>query len=231
MDNGVCFALAAVDHPRETHRVYKQLVDLVGRSAGRSVTLVHGTSYGQVNRMLAAGKCNLAFICTGGYVELEEMGIGARVVAVPVVAGKTTYQSLVLVRQAAPFGTFDDLRGTHFAFVDPLSLTGHRYPLSLVTTRGYTKDSYFRSYVFVGSHDRAIRAVRQGTADAAAIDGLIYDHFKASDPDQVLGCASWTCHRSTAFRPWWPRHTFLPPRCNGSGPPSSASIAGRRVGP
>ena len=179
------FALAAMITPQEANRDYRRLVDLLGQKAGQKATLIHGRSYGQVNKQLASGKMEFAFVCTGGFTHPSQDGSGVEVLAAPVVYGVMTYRSYVLVKETSRYRDFAQLAGARFAFTDPLSLTGYLYPHSRVLSLGKDKDSFFRAYTFVGSHDRAITSVRSGAADAAAVDALIFDFIKDRQPELV----------------------------------------------
>lgn len=181
------FALAAMISPKETHHHYVKLVRQLARKVGQPIKLFHGRSYKQVNTLIRSGKIDMALICTGGYVELLGDAEPVPVLAVPRVRGKTTYRSYVIVREGDPAKTFADLVGRRFAFTDPLSNTGYLYPMSLVRELGSTKERFFSSYTFVGSHDRAIRAVQRGVQDAAAVDHLIFEYLKQRKPDSIKG--------------------------------------------
>ena len=172
---GLRVAVAAMVSPEETTGAYARVVREFGASVGRAAEIIHGRSYSEVNARLATGDLDLAFICTGGYLELLEEGRGSDILlAVPRVAGRTTYRSVVIVRADSTALGFEELRGTRFVFTDPLSLTGHAYPASLARTTFRKSGASFASTAFVGSHDRAIRSVEQGLADAAGVDELIF---------------------------------------------------------
>lgn len=181
------FALAAMITPQETNRDYVRLVSLLNNITNQQAVLIHGSTYSQVNQMLAAGKLEYAFLCTGGYTHPSQEGAGVTILAVPVVDGKMTYRSRVIVRESTLYGSFSDLKGTRFSFTDPLSLTGYLYPSSQVRALGQDKDTFFKAYSFVGSHDRAITSVRTGASDAAAVDSLVFDFIKARQPERVKG--------------------------------------------
>ncbi len=181
------FALAAMISPKETDRHYVRMVRQLAKAIGQPIKLIHGRSYAHVNTQLLAGKMDMALICTGGYAELMKGKEEIPILAVPRVKGKTTYQSYVIVKADSDARSFADLVGKRFAFTDPLSNTGYLYPLSLLRAQGSTKDKFFASYTFVGSHDRAIRAVSLGAQDAAAVDHLIFEYFKKRKPETVKG--------------------------------------------
>ncbi len=185
--DAIRFALAAMITPQEANRDYRRLITLLSQATGMEATLIHGRSYGEVNKMLANGKMEFAFVCTGGFTHPSQEGVGVEVLAAPVVEGVMTYRSYVLVRESSSYRAFAQLKGARFAFTDPLSLTGYLYPNSRVRSLGKDKEHFFRSYSFVGSHDRAITSVRSGATDGAAVDALIYDFFKDRQPEQVRG--------------------------------------------
>jgi phosphonate transport system substrate-binding protein len=56
-----------------------------------------------------------------------------------------------------------------------LSNTGRLYPLLLLEQAGTTPDEFFSRTFFTGSHDRSVEAVRDGLADAAAVDSLVFN--------------------------------------------------------
>ncbi len=176
-------AVSAMISPAATFGSYEALMRLIGKRLGVDVALVQRRTYAEVNALLREGEVDMAFVCTGAFVAGEgEFGLEA--VAVPVVRGKTTYHSFVIVRAGDTAETFSDLRGRAFAFTDPLSNTGLLYPLLLLTQAEAgranapdeaTPDKFFSRSFFTGSHDRSIEAVREGLVDAAAVDSLVFD--------------------------------------------------------
>jgi len=181
------FAVAAMLAPRETASQYARIVEELGRVLGQPIQLVHGRSYAHVNDLLQSGKLQMAFLCTGGYLELLDRAPGTEVLAVPRVGGKLTYRSYVIVAADGPARAFSDLEGKRFAFTDPLSNTGYLYPTSLLRALGKDRDHFFSSYIFTGSHDRAIVAVQRGIRDAAAVDSLVYEYLAQHHPKVVKG--------------------------------------------
>ncbi len=171
-------AVSAMVSPTVTFDAYESLVRLLGERLGEDAALVQRKTYAEVNALLREGEVQLALVCTGAFVAAEEE-FGLEAVAVPVVRGKTTYRSLVIVRAADQAETFSDLRGRTFAFTDPLSNTGRLYPLFLLQQIGVTPDEFFSRTLFIGGHDRSIEAVRDGLVDAAAVDSLVFEAVAA----------------------------------------------------
>ncbi len=175
--NSVKIAIAAMTGPEETYKYYKDLNQYIENLLGEKVIIVQRKTYQEVNDLLASNKVDLALVCSGGYVEAKNNNI-AELLVVPVINGKVTYQSYLIVPKNSSYEKISDLKGKVFAFTDPLSNTGSLYPKWLIKNMGYTPEEYFSKTFYTHSHDKAIQAVSHGIADGASIDGLIYEYLK-----------------------------------------------------
>jgi len=164
---GVSAMLSAV----ATFEAYDTLFADLSRALGRPYRLVQRRTYQEMNALLLAGELDLAFLNTGAYAAL-----GTRppvdILLLPVVDGRTTHDSLIVVRAEASYTTFADLEGTRFAYTDPLSATGYALPISRILALHREPGSFFKSTLFSASHDRALLAVQDGVVDAAAVSSL-----------------------------------------------------------
>lgn len=174
-------AVAAMISPQGTLASYEPLLAYLSQRLGRPIQLVQRRTYAEVNDLIRRREVDLAFICTRAYV-LGRRDFGLELLAIPQVQGETVYYSRLIVRADLPIERLDDLRNTVFAFTDPLSTTGYLYPNVLVGRLGETPTSFFRHTFFTYSHDKAIYAVADGVADAAAVDSLVLDFALARDP-------------------------------------------------
>lgn len=174
--------IAAVLSPQSSAEAYQALIDYLAHRLGRPVEMVQRRDYAAMNAAIARGEVDIAFVCTWAYV-IGRREHGFSLLAVPVVNGKPTYQSWVIVRADLPIQTMADLRNRTFAFVDPLSNTGYLYPRYLVHQLGETPESFFRRTFFTYGHDRAIHAVAQGLADGAAVDSLVFQFLLEREPE------------------------------------------------
>jgi phosphonate transport system substrate-binding protein len=189
-------AVAAVISPKGTHESYTPLLDYLGQKLQRPVQLIQRRTYIEVNDLLAAGEIDLAFVCTSAYV-LGAREFGMALLVAPQVQNDTVYHSLLLVAADSPARTMADLRGGIFAFTDPISNTGRKYPTFLVQQLGEQPETFFGRTFFTYSHDDAIRAVARKVADGAAVDSLVYDFAVAREPE--LAWQTRIIHRSPAF--------------------------------
>lgn len=174
-------AVAAMVSPSATIDAYTPLLDYVAARLDRQVRLVQRPTYAEVNELVRVGDVDLAFVCTGAFVEGEQQGT-MELLAAPIVAGARAYDALIIVPAGSPAATFDDLRGKTFAFTDPLSNTGYLAVQWLLRSRGLDADGFFRSRFFTYSHDNSIEAVAGGLADGASVDSLVYGFAMAREP-------------------------------------------------
>ncbi|MCL4806186.1 MAG: PhnD/SsuA/transferrin family substrate-binding protein [Thermoanaerobaculia bacterium] len=180
-------AVGAMISPERTHGVYGDLFRLLAERLGRPLELKQRRTYREVNGLVMRGEVDAAWICTGAWPELGAAR-AARIVAVPVVDGLTTYRALILAGPGRPTArSLDDLRGARFAFTDPISLTGCRYPKGRLVAKGERSELFFGSTLYTHGHDRSIESVRRGLADGASVDSLIYDFLARRSPAEVEG--------------------------------------------
>jgi phosphonate transport system substrate-binding protein len=191
-------SVAAMLSPRDTYTSYSRLFERVGQRLGVEVEFVQRRTYAEVNELLLAGRVDVAFLCTGGYLELRDRAPSKiEVAAVPLRDGKATYQSLIIVPASSGAKALGDLAGRKFAFTDELSFSGYAYAAKLLRDIGEEPRHFFGTVTFTRSHDRSVNAVAQHLMDGAAVDSLIYEDMVRRDPG--LASATRIVHRSTPF--------------------------------
>ena len=177
-------AIGAMISPKITKRYYEDLLKLLGSKVGRHTQLIQRKTYAEVNDLIEKREVDLAFVCAGPYVQGHDK-FGLELLAVPIVEGRNVYHSYILANIAGDIRTFDNLRGKRFAFTDPDSNTGCLVPKYMLAKRGESPESFFRETFFTYSHDNSIKAVGDNLADGAAVDSLIWDFMRATDPASV----------------------------------------------
>jgi len=174
-------AVAPVLSARPTSTLYQQLATYVGTKLGRPVELVQGKTYSEINDLLKSGDVTVAIVCTNPYLQGRD-DFGMELIAAPQVDGDVVYYSFLIVNRNSPATSLDDLRGTSFAFTDPLSNSGRLAPIYQLARRGRNPDSFFSQTIFTYSHDSSIRAVADGVVGAAAVDSLVFDYLISNEP-------------------------------------------------
>ena len=174
-------AVAAVISPQGAMESYSPLLEYLEAKLGRPIERVQGATYAETNEILESGLVDIAFVCTGAYIQ-GSTEFGMEILAVPEIDGESVYYSWIIVPATSSVQKLDDLHGSTFAFTDPLSLTGWMYPNYLILRMRERPDIFFNRTFFTYSHDRAIHAVADGLADGAAVDSLIYSYLVKRDP-------------------------------------------------
>ncbi len=168
------FAVSAMASPAQTSVNFSNLERYLTIRLETPVTLKQRRTYQEINELLLNNKVQMAFTCTGGYLAGRKL-FDLELLVVPVMKGTTHYQSYIVVQKENPARSLEDLRGTVFAFTDPLSLSGKLYPTARINRMGSTTSDFFRRTFYTESHDKSIEAVATGLANAAAVDSLIFD--------------------------------------------------------
>lgn len=174
-------AVAAIISPKETFVYYRQLLGYIGQKLDREIEFIQRKTYGEINELLAKGKIDLAFICSGPYVVGNEKH-GFQLVATPQVQNSHFYHSYLIVNKTSEFQTLEDLRGRVFAFSDPDSNTGKLVPTYWLSQLGERPETFFSKTIYTYSHDNSILAVAKSLVDGAAVDGLIWEYYHRKNP-------------------------------------------------
>lgn len=175
-------AVAAVISPEGTVESYEPLLGYLEEELGRPIELLQRRTYAEINDLIKTGEVDLAFVCTSAYIVGRE-DFDMKLLVAPIADGETHYHSQLIVRKENAATSMVDLRGSVFAFTDPMSFSGRMYPTYLLKLMGETPSSFFQRVFFTYSHDDAIRAVANGLADGASVDSLVLDYVLMRDPD------------------------------------------------
>ena len=174
-------AMISVLSRQETYPNQRQLLNAIGEKMGQNVRLLQRSSYAEIIQLLINGGADAALLSTGAY------GVyGHRTSLVPLVMqqrlGSTSYQGLVIVPRDSKANSLRDLAGKSFAFVDPLSYSGHLSVIESLEKAGVDADTFFGLSYFTFSNDKSLRAVAGKFVDGAAINVLLYDYYKSRQP-------------------------------------------------
>ncbi len=178
----VVFAISPMASPVSTLSGYRNFIDYLSEKTGMNIVLKQRRKYAEINSLLKKGDAQFAYTCTGAYLSGRNE-FGLEVLAVPVIDGRTTYNSYIVVNKESNIKTFEQLKGKVFAFTDPLSLSGRIYPAYLLEAMNVKADKYFENTFFTSSHEKSIESVAYGLADGAAVDSLIFEDMqRMNDP-------------------------------------------------
>lgn len=168
------FAISPMASPAAQASSFSELIKYISDTLGKKVVLKQRRKYAEINELLKSGKASFAFTCTGAYLAGRH-DFGLELLAVPIMNGKATYNSYIIVRKGSHIKNLEGLKGKVFAFTDPLSLTGRLYVTSLLNEKGILTRNYFKKIFYTAGHEKSIEAVTTGLAGGASVDSLILD--------------------------------------------------------
>ena len=165
----------------------RQITRYLGDNLGIPVEFINDVSWQERDRMLNTGEADIGWICGLPYVKKAADYPGQfELIAAPVMRNrryqhKPVYYSDVVVRQDSRFKSFEDLRGTDWAYNEPNSQSGFNITRYHLAQLGET-DYYFNRVLEAGSHLSAIEMVLAGEIEAAAIDSTVLELAYAETP-------------------------------------------------
>ena len=143
----------------------------LGKLVGVPIRVTVASDYAAVVEALRNRTADLAFVHPAGYV-LANREAKAMIVAKDKLNGNTSYTSRIYVRKESGLKTLEELRGKTIAFVDPSSTSGYVYPMVMLIEKGLVQNkdpkTFFKEFVFSGSHDAGLQALLHGHVDAFA---------------------------------------------------------------
>lgn len=190
-DPSVKVAIASVISPKESYEYYEEIIYYLSGKLGGNVRIIQKRSYREINDLIRNNEIDMAFVGSGAYIE-GKSEFGMKIIAAPQVFGNASYNSYIIVHNSSNYSSFEDLRGSKFAFSDPMSNTGGIYPLYRLNLMDEIPESFFgideqrkNNWFYTYSHDNSIIAVAEKLAAGAAVDSLVYEFMKETDPDII----------------------------------------------
>jgi phosphonate transport system substrate-binding protein len=159
---------------------WSPFIDYLSKTLGTKVTLRIANDYAAVIEGQRAANIHFAYYGPASYSRAVITGVETEpLVVARHDTGVAGYYSVIYVRADSPYKDIADLKGKAIALVDPNSTSGNNAPRFFLNRAGYNVDTFFGKNFFAGSHENAVLALAQGTADAAA-------NFWNSDNDSNL---------------------------------------------
>lgn len=173
-------AIAPILSPKSNLQYYNKFLNYIEKMLDVHIDVRSYKSYTDTNNAIKNAECDIAFVCTGSYLKGRDF---MRILVVPQINGKSTYNSYVIVNVKTGIHNFDGLRNHSFAFTDPLSLSGYFYVVYKLKNNNTSLSRYFSKVVYTSSHDKSIELVTNGLIDGASVDSIIYDSLSISNVD------------------------------------------------
>jgi phosphonate transport system substrate-binding protein len=144
-------------------------VNYLTNELGVKVTLRVANDYAAVIEGQRAGNIQIAYYGPASFARARIIGVKTDAFAIDVNSdGSKGYYSVFYVLAKSPYQKIEDLKGKAMAFVDPNSTSGNNMPRFVLDHMGIDPDKFFSKTVFAGSHENAVLALAQGTAEVCA---------------------------------------------------------------
>jgi len=148
---------------------YAPFISYLSKELGVKVTLRVANDYAAVIEGQRAGNIHIGYYGPASFARARIIGVKTDAFVIDVNSdGSKGYYSVFYVLANSPYQKIEDLKGKAMAFVDPNSTSGNNMPRFVLDGMGIDPDKFFSKTVFAGSHENAVLALAQGTADVAA---------------------------------------------------------------
>ena len=148
---------------------YAPFISYLSKELGVKVTLRVANDYAAVIEGQRAGNIHIGYYGPASFARARIIGVKTDAFVIDVNSdGSKGYYSVFYVQAKSPYQKIEDLKGKAMAFVDPNSTSGNNMPRFVLDSMGIDPDKFFSKTVFAGSHENAVLALAQGTADVCA---------------------------------------------------------------
>jgi phosphonate transport system substrate-binding protein len=163
------FAVVPAENASGVADRFAPFVAYLNKELGTKVTLRVANDYAAVIEGQRAGNIHIGYYGPASFARARIIGVKTDAFAIDVNNdGSKGYFSVFYVLAKSPYQKIEDLKGKAMAFVDPNSTSGNNMPRFVLNGLGIDPDKYFSKSVFAGSHENAVLALAQGTADVCA---------------------------------------------------------------
>ena len=163
------FAVIPEENASGTTDRWEPFISYLSKQLGTKVTLRIANDYAAVIEGQRAGNIHIGYYGPASFARARIIGVKTDAFVIDVNSdGSKGYYSVFYVLAKSPYQKIEDLKGKPMAFVDPNSTSGNNMPRFVLNGLGIDPETYFSKTVFAGSHENAVLALAQGTAEVAA---------------------------------------------------------------
>lgn len=170
--------IASMMTPSDTMAYYLNLVDYIAKKINMKGIMIQRKTYQEMDLLLKRGEVDIAFICSGAYVQdKKDFGVELLAAEQHYLEG-AFYRAYIITHKDNPINNFKELRGKTFAFTDPKSNTGYIFPMYLLLKMKEEPTNFFKKVYFTYSHNKSIHLVATKSIDAASVDSIVFDYLR-----------------------------------------------------
>ena len=171
---------------KHTLHTFTQLLNFLESDTGYPIALRQVDSYASLMEQYHAGAIDFAFSGRLSAALIEKEGTRPIPIASPIPIEERSYHALIVADQQLDENIFFELEGKAFAFTDPLSATGHFYPMHLINQYQLpVPEKFFSHHFYTYCPKDAILSVLSGVTAAASTNSITFDRLKEDRPEAV----------------------------------------------
>lgn len=165
----ITYAVVPAENATGVNERYAPFMEYLSKELGVKATLRIANDYAAVIEGQRAGNIQVAYYGPAAFARALVTGVGTEAFVIDVNSdGSKGYYSVFYVKADSPYKTIEDLKGKVIGLVDPNSTSGYNMPFFKLKSMGIDANKFFSKVLTTGSHENAVLALTQGTADVAA---------------------------------------------------------------
>ncbi|MBF0546524.1 MAG: phosphate/phosphite/phosphonate ABC transporter substrate-binding protein [Candidatus Riflebacteria bacterium] len=170
--------MVAYTNPQEQYKALLPVVDYLASESGMLISIKLFDSYYSILNDIDHDGLDLAILSPIVYCLCAESP-DLTYLGTTLVKGKDFYHAVLIASKDGKINSVKDLAGKKVGFVDRYSASGYLYPANFLKTSGLMENGKaLYTPVFLGSHEKAVRALMTGQVDAAATFEAMFDYSK-----------------------------------------------------
>lgn len=166
-DNEIIFGVNPFVAPHVIRDNYVPILNAAAEQIGYKARTVIVSDYDALGKAVIQKVVDIGWFSPFAYVSTKQKADIVPIVT-PIVNKATSYTGYIITRKDSGINSIDDLAGRRFGFVDQKSASGYVYPKAALAEHGKTAERFFGETLFVGSHNKVIEEVLNGSIDAGA---------------------------------------------------------------
>lgn len=177
------FSFQKQKNPEDLKKASTAMSEQLSKKLNQKIEVLIPTSYGTTAQGLISNKVQVAYMDSLPYL-LASKETGLDIVAVEKRNNKTQYDSVFIVKKGSSIKSLKDLKGKKMAFASQTSTSGYLFPFKRLLEEKLVSgpqdlNKFFSQIVYAGGYDKAMLAVLNGQADAAAVSDYAFEGAKA----------------------------------------------------
>jgi len=162
----IVFGVNPFTSPENIKNIYAPILSRVCEAIGCKSRLIIVKDYETLSEWLGSGNIDIGWFSPFAYVRAKAR-TDVIPLATPIVNGKDSYMGYIVAKKDGSVHSLSDLPGRVFGYVDKNSASGYLFANDILA-KNHVDPASFAKAVFMGSHDKVIRAVLSGEVDAGA---------------------------------------------------------------